>query len=227
MKYTFLMAILFGLVLVPASAFAHERQQFRIGGELYELVIGSLNEPIAVDDKTGVDLRVSKVESHADMGHVGHGTAPAGAVAGLEQTLKVEMIAGGMKKVTDLLPVHGSTGSYKNTFYPTVATTLSYRVFGSIEGTPVDLVFSCTPAGHARAEEDRTEVKVSDTVTRVLKTGSFGCPVAKEDLGFPERSASVLSSSGEASSAKTWGIVGTGLGALGLFAGVYASRRRS
>jgi hypothetical protein len=226
MKYTFLLVLLLACFVVPMGASAHERQQFRINGELYEFVIGSLNEPIAVDDKTGVDFRASKVESHADMGHAGHGTAPAGAIVGLESTLKVEMIAGGAKKVTDLSPVHGTPGAYKNTFYPTVATSLSYRIFGTIEGTPIDLTFSCTPAGHARAEEDATEIKVSDSVTRTLKTGSFGCPVAKESLGFPEASSNLYEVATDARSGTRWGIAGSLIGVAGLLAAL-SRRRRS
>jgi hypothetical protein len=167
------------LILVPAAADAHEHHLLEIGGMEYEFVIGSLGEPIVVDDKTGVDLRVSTP-----------GT-PSLPVAGLEETLKVELIAGNARKVMDFSPVYNVPGSYKTMFYPTVATTLSYRVFGTVNETPVDITFTCSPAGHATAEDDATEVVLSEGVTRYLKSGSFGCPVEKEALGFPEASASV------------------------------------
>ena len=40
------------------QAFAHQRQLYTIGNQDYLIVIGSLNEPIFVDDKSGVELRV-------------------------------------------------------------------------------------------------------------------------------------------------------------------------
>jgi hypothetical protein len=53
-----ILAALVSLVSVTPQAFAHERQLYTIGGQDYLIVIGSLNEPIIVDDKSGVDLRV-------------------------------------------------------------------------------------------------------------------------------------------------------------------------
>ncbi len=185
------------LLAAPLSVMAHETQQFQIGDKTYQFVIGSLNEPVAVDDKTGLDLTVSLVpggapdeHDHADESQPHEHAAPA-PVLGLEKTLKVEMQAGETKKEFAVSVQHGKPGAYKTTFYPTVQTTFTYRLFGSIEGTPVDLSFPCNPAGHPATPEDTSAVKVSDAVTRVLKRGSFGCPAAKSDLGFPEPSATM------------------------------------
>lgn len=217
------------LALVPAAASAHQREQFIINGEKHEFVIGSLNEPIAVDDKTGVILSVRELgEAPAAGAEEDHHSA-TGGVTGLEESLQVEMIAGDIKKVTDLSPVRDTPGSYQNMFYPTVATTLSYRIFGTIDETPFDYTFTCNPAGHAPAPEDTTEVKVSDGVTRVLKTGSFSCPIAKEDLGFPEKSAPVASLDQKVASTNSWAMTGTGLSVLSLLLAGYAvaGRRRN
>jgi hypothetical protein len=170
------------LAFLPLVASAHEEQQFRINGTTYEFVVGSVNEPIAVDDKTGVELSVRL----AGMG--GQDNHAAGAVAGLEESLEVEIIAGGEKKVLPLSPTYGVPGSYRAPFYPTAPTTYSYRFFGMVNDTPIDLTFACTPRGHAKAEEDTTEVEMSEGVTRVMKSGSFGCPLPKEELSFPKQS---------------------------------------
>lgn len=183
---SFFSGVLF-LALSPIAS-AHEVHNYRIGGKLYEFVVGSLNEPITVDDKTGVDFRVRELSGHgASADH--HATE--GAVEGLDQTLKVEVSAGDKKKTSDLSPVFGQSGAYKTTFYPTVQTTLTYRFFGTLNNTPIDLSFSCNPAGHPQAEEDTNEVVMSEGVVRTLKRGAFSCPVAKADLGFPEASASL------------------------------------
>jgi hypothetical protein len=185
------------LLLAAAPALAHEQQTFRIGGKEYTFVIGSLNEPIFVDDKSGVDLRVTKAGGKPAKGAVAHDDGDgdheeAGTpVTGLETTLKVELSAGDKKRVMDLSPVYGAVGAYKTTYYPTVATTISYRVFGDLEGNPIDLTFTCNPAGHAKAPEDKTETKITETVTRIHKTGAFGCPESKADAGFPEPAASL------------------------------------
>lgn len=177
------------LAFAPSFASAHEHQMFNIGGRMYAFTVGSLNEPLVVDDKSGVDLRIEDLGAHH--GGMSHDHGEGAPVTGLESSLKVELIAGESRKVMDLSPVYNTPGSYKAPFYPTVATTLTYRVFGEMNGTPVDLSFSCNPAGHGPAEDDETAVQVSEGVTRVLKSGSFGCPVEKAAMGFPEASASV------------------------------------
>lgn len=167
------------------AALAHETRMYTIGDKPFQMTIGSLNEPIAVDDKTGVSITVSDATNAAD----GDEHAVAG-VTGLEQTLKVELIAGDKKKTMDLTPVHGEVGHYRANFIPTVQTTYTYRFFGTVNNTPIDVSFSCNPAGHPASAEDTNVVAVSEGVTQTLRRGAFGCPVTKTDLGFPEPSMS-------------------------------------
>lgn len=210
MKRTLAAGMLIALA-VPVFASAHEVQVFEIKGTQYQVVIGSLNEPLVVDDKSGVDLRVSQVA----------GNKP---VEGLESTLRVELIAGDKKKELPLGTVYGTPGSYKAPFYPTVATTLSYRVFGEISGTPFNVTFTCSAAGHASAPEDKTRVEISEGVTRVSKTGSYGCPSPKADQGFPEPSAEVQVLKNEGGSNSMVPFAALGLSAVAL--GIALSRRR-
>jgi len=179
-------AFVFGLLVsLPMIASAHQRELYNISGTDYLMVIGSLAEPIVVDDKTGLDLRVMKADPSDPTNASAEGVAP---VTGLETLLKFELIAGDKKKVQDIAAVHGAPGSYKTTFYPTVATTLTYRLFGTINNTPVDLTFTCNPAGLTASPEDKTEVHMGDNVVRKFKAGQFGCPQAKAEFGFPEAS---------------------------------------
>jgi hypothetical protein len=176
------------LLTLPALASAHERQLINIGGTDYLFTVGSLNEPIIVDDKTGVDLRVKIADPKDPTNASASGAKP---VTDLDQTLKVEVIAGDKKKTIDLSPAYNDPGAYKNAFFPTVQTTFSYRFFGTINNNAVDITFTCNPAGHIASPEDKSEVKLGEGVTRKYKTGQFGCPEAKDDLGFPEASMSV------------------------------------
>ena len=226
------MAVLIGIS--PQYAFAHGHTSFEINEKVYSFVVGSLNEPIAVDDKTGVDLRVTSM-THAEHEHAeAMGTTPASKpVTGLETTLKVELQAGDKKKVLDFSPAYKDPGAYRAYFTPTIQTTYGYRIFGTIEGTPFDYTFTCNPAGHPRSEDDKTEVEVSAGVKRIEQGGAFGCPVAKADLGFPEASMTtydlknaVSEAKDQADSSGTKGMVGIVVGVLGLAAGVGAWMRK-
>lgn len=222
-KYLALVPLL-AAVLLPTTASAHQQAVFNIGGTEYRFVVGSLNEPIAVDDKTGVDLRVSLV-GHEAMGANDH-HAEGGAVAGLEKDIKVELLAGEAKKTLDLSPVYNTPGSYKAMFVPTLATTISYRFFGTLHGTPIDLTFTCRAEGEDAANEGEKEI--AEGVTQVSKTGGFGCPQKKESLGFPEESASVVALTDAAGSASTKGSWALGLSVAALILGALAaSRKRS
>jgi hypothetical protein len=180
------LAILVSFVSVTPHAFAHQRQLYTIGGQDYLIVIGSLNEPIFVDDKSGVDLRVLRADPNNPMNSSAEGAAP---VEGLEETLQVELGAGNVTRVLQLEPAFGEPGAYEAPFYPTVATTLTYRLFGTINNTPVDLTFTCTPtgeAGAAAAAADNSTVQISEGVVRKGIEGGYGCPAPLTDAGFPE-----------------------------------------
>jgi hypothetical protein len=206
------------LAFLPFSANAHERQVFEINGIKYQFVIGSASEPIYVDDKSGVEVRIERVsildgheEHHHDVG--------PGAVEGLEETLKVELIAGDSRKTLDFTTVYDEPGLYRAAFYPTAAEQLSYRIFGTLEDVPVDLTFTCNPVGHqmeSAVDERRTEI--SSGVVRVMKTGSFGCPREKKDMGFPYDTADIVGqrSDVEKTGMAAWGALATSVAALGV-----------
>ena len=177
------LAIAFCTVAHPALA--HERDTYKIGDRYYLITVGSLNEPFVVDNMSGVDLRVSQV---AELG--GNGTARAigsgSPVTGLAQTLKVELAAGDKKETLSLEPSDTAPGFYTAAFIPTVQTTYSYRIFGTINSNLVDLTFTCVPGEVSETAEDNSQVKVSSTIIRLDKVGAFGCPVARNTAGFPE-----------------------------------------
>jgi hypothetical protein len=182
------------IAVLPVAASAHEVDTYQIGNAYYQIAIGSLNEPVTVDDKTGLDLRVTKCYSSAcapTRGDDGDMDGPAGTpVTGLEDSLKVTLKAAGKEMVQDIAPAFGAPGSYKTAYYPTVATTMSYELKGEINGTPVDLSFTCM-TDHAMATSDTTHTPLSEGVTRLSHSGTFGCPADKGSLGFPEHSASI------------------------------------
>jgi hypothetical protein len=128
-----------------------------------------------------------------------------GNVEEYESTLKVEMVAGDQKRLDPISPVWGKEGSYKTTFYPTVATTFAFHLMGTINDVPVDLTFTCVPESGAAPAESKTPKKLSEGVTELTHAGKFGCALPKEDLGFPEKAPSLLSLSQSQGSAKDMG----------------------
>ncbi len=205
------------MLLMPFAASAHEHASYLIGGTTYNFVIGSLNEPVAVDDKTGLDLAVTKGRGHGSVG-----TTP---VTGLEETLKVELVAGKEVKSIALKPSWGQEGVYEAAFYPTKATTFGYRLTGTIEGNSVDLTFTCTPGGE-KAKDDTVAKEIAPGVTRISMSGSFGCPAAKENLGFPEKSASIDSLIKKTDAGAMKQNAALALGAIALAVAVVAMRRK-
>lgn len=177
-----LAALIFVASIAP-QAFAHTAQLYTIGGQDYLFVVGSLNEPIFVDDKTGVDVRVYQADPNEPMNSSAAGAVP---VEGLEETLQVELGAGNVTRVLQLEPAFREPGHYEAPFYPTVATTLTYRVFGTLNDTPIDLTFTCSPAGEAGAVADNDTAQISEGVVRQAVEGGYGCPAPLTDVGFPE-----------------------------------------
>jgi hypothetical protein len=64
------------------SALAHQRALFTIGGKDYLLVVGSQNEPVFVDDKSGVELFAYIPDPKDPMNSFANGSKP---VEGLEK----------------------------------------------------------------------------------------------------------------------------------------------
>lgn len=215
-------------LLITSPVLAHERDLFTINGKDYLFVVGSLNEPAFVDDKTGVDLRVKLADPADKMNSSAAGTQP---VIGLEKTLQVELQAGGQKKILPIGAAYKDPGAYTAPFYPTLATTYSYRIFGTIDSTPFDATFTCKTAGEGAATEKFQEVQLSETVTHKDKVGSYGCFKSKAEAGFPESAKSnyelqqISKETSQNSSPKTTAALV--LGVLGTALGSYSIMKRS
>jgi hypothetical protein len=164
------------------NVYAHQRQLFTIGNTDYLFVVGSLNEPIFVDDKTGVDFAAYSPDPNDPVNSKANGTKP---IEGLENILKVELAAGDKKKVLNFEPAYQNPGHYEAPFFPTIETTYNYTLFGNIYGTDFRATWTCSPAG-GEPTSDNSTVKISDGVIRKAMLGSFGCPQPRADLGFPE-----------------------------------------
>lgn len=175
----------FLFLLSPIIASAHERRLIKINDKIYSFVVGSLDEPIYVDDKTGVYLKIGLADT-SDLKNFS--SEKIQQVITLENELKVEIIAGSYKKTQNLSPIHGEPGSYQSIFFPSDPTTYTYRIFGKINETEVNIPFTCEPTSeNAKAPEpNEKEVVISDKVTQLYQAGKFGCPKDPNQDSFPK-----------------------------------------
>jgi hypothetical protein len=176
--------LLFASVVSMQFAFAHQRQLFTIGDKDYLFVVGSVNEPVFVDDKSGVEFFAYWPNATDPLNSQANGTRP---IEGLEKMLKVEISAGDKNKTLDFEPAFRDPGHYEAPFFPTIETTYNYRLFGDINGTAFNATWTCSPAGGDETPiSDNSTTQLSQGVTRKSIMGSFGCPLPRTDAGFPE-----------------------------------------
>jgi len=118
---------LFSLSL-PAGVLAHGRTE---AGD-YQLVIGFHNEPAYQGEPNGLDLFVT----HSQTGE---------SINGLEETLRAEIIYGASIRELELRAQFGQDGAYTADVLPTEAGDYTWRIWGDIEGTPVDVSMTSGP----------------------------------------------------------------------------------
>jgi len=164
--------------------YAHQKQLYTIGNDKYLFAAGFLNEPVYVDDKSGVDLFVYTPDPKDPMSTDSNSTKP---VEELQDSLKAEISAGAKTKVLDLEPDEEQPGHYTASFIPDVETTYKFRIFGNLSGSPISIDFSCSPGAVSEDTiiSNSTE-KISDTVTRNGVIGGYECPAPRSDGAFPE-----------------------------------------
>jgi hypothetical protein len=164
--------------------YAHQKQLYTIGNSKYLFAAGFLNEPVYLDDKSGVDLYVYTPDPKDPMSTDSNSTKP---VEELQDSLKAEISAGAKTRVLDLEPDEEQPGHYTASFIPDVETTYKFRIFGNLSGSPISVDFSCSPGAVSEDTivSNSTE-KISDTVTRNGVIGGYECPVPRSDGAFPE-----------------------------------------
>jgi hypothetical protein len=177
------------LFTIHSIALAHGSTQV----ENYELVIGFHNEPAFQGEPNGLDLFVTNADTDE-------------RVNGLEETLEVEIIFGSSQKALAIRSQFGQDGAYTADVLPTESGDYTWHIFGTIEGTPVDVSMTSSP----------------DT---------FGAVRPKSEVAFPSdepATAQILAETvSVAASARTASIIaaaGVLLGAIGILIGFIALR---
>ncbi|HZP96486.1 MAG TPA: hypothetical protein VFC31_09155 [Candidatus Limnocylindria bacterium] len=119
------------LLLFSGPADAHERRN--VGP--YQFVVGWLNEPAFAGQLNAATVRISDPREN-----------PAKPVEGLEKSLKIEVIQGGLSPFTGTVrAVFGQPGLYALDMYPTVAGQYRFKVTGTVGTTSVNETFESGP----------------------------------------------------------------------------------
>jgi hypothetical protein len=108
------------------AALAHESREI----DDITMVVGFLDEPVYVGQKSGLDLRVT---------HAGE------PVEGLEETLQAEVIFGDETRELEISAQFGEPGAYRSVFIPTAAGPYTFHIFGEIDGEAIDESFTAGP----------------------------------------------------------------------------------
>jgi hypothetical protein len=176
--------LVFSSVLASQNVIAHEERLYTIGNKDYWITVGSINEPIFVDDKSGAEAFIALADPADPLNSNSNGTTN---VEGLEQTIKFEISAGDKKKELQVEPAWQDPGHYEATFFPTIETTYNYTLFGTINNVSVSFDFQCVPGGvEGEESQDNSTKQILEGVTLKAQGGGFGCPSSRADAGFPE-----------------------------------------
>jgi hypothetical protein len=196
------------LILTAAPASAHETRQ--VGP--YTFVVGWWTEPAFANQPNGPEVTITKGEKP-----VVEGVALSADVIFGEQTTTYEM------EPAFVVGIFGEPGNYNADLVPTRPGTWVFRLYGTVEGNEIDETFTSGP----------------ETFSDILDPASLAFPQAdpnnaelSERLQTEADRVAALESETEkdVSSARTFGLIGLIVGALGLIAavavGAMAMRKR-
>ena len=197
------------MVILAVPAWAHEGR----GVGDHEFVVGFGTEPAYSGFPNSVQLLISH-----------HDGEPVNEIEG---KLQVEIVFGDASQTYDFEPnfvpgEFGEEGDYRAWFIPSRSGQYTFRIFGTMEGEKVNETFTSGPDTFGDVED-------TSTASFPVQDPSTGELAAKAERDNTRLTAEVATAQDDASSARTVGMIGIVVGAVGLvLAGVaLATRRKS
>jgi hypothetical protein len=197
------------LVFSPEAASAH--QDFTIGS--IDMAVGFGTEPAFAGQPNSVQILLQD-----------HGKP----VTDLAHPMKVEVSFGNASKTFTVEPnfevgEFGTPGDFRAWFFPTQVGTYTFHVTGSVGGRKIDETATSGPKTFSDVQ-DPAEAQFPPTNAPTNQELA-----AKLDRETPRLADAAAAASNAADSAKTFGILGLVVGAMGLIIAVaaIASRRRA
>lgn len=168
--------------LTAGNAFAHMRQLLTIGGKQYLLVVGSVNEPVYVGDKSGVDFFAYNPDPKDPLNDSAKAITN---VTGLDKTVTAIVSAGPTSKTFDFTPDPANTAHYTATLFPGAQTTYTYTLMGKVNNTPIHISYKCVPGAGDSTPGNKTKATISSGIVRDGVAGGFGCPLPRAPATVP------------------------------------------
>lgn len=192
-----------GLVAAPPPAAAHEGRTE--GGVRF--VVGWGDEPAYTGFKNSVQVTITEANGGAPVTDVG-------------DALTVEVIKGEDRITSPLVPnfrvgAFGTPGDYRAWLTPTRPGSYTFRITGAVRGQNVDESFSSGP-------DTFNDVEDVASIQFPAKDPTTGQLATRIDREVPRLEVALRDAEDEAGTARTLGMVGAGVGALGLLAAVAA-----
>ncbi|HZN15468.1 MAG TPA: hypothetical protein VFB78_14445 [Acidimicrobiales bacterium] len=197
------------LMLHPAAASAHEHRH--VAGGKYSFTVGWGDEPAYSGFKNSVSLGIEDANGKP--------------VNDVTDTLKVEVSSGTQKTTLTMEPnfeigEFGDPGDYRAWMVPTRSGTYTFHFTGTIHGDAIDETFKSS-------ETTFDDIKAASEVEFPAKDPTNGELAQRLERAETRATASAKKAKDDAGTARTFGIVGIALGALGLVVGLSARSRRS
>lgn len=214
------------LASVPA-AWAHTHRVLTINGQLVEFVVGWVVEPAYANEINAVDFWAHYINSTCPQGTV----STSCPVYGLDQSLRVTVTLGGQSQTISFSPSLSNDvpplfyGEYTASLEPTVPGTVSFRIFGNIDGAAVNETFTCGPATY-ECVDPAFDIQFPQSTA----SGSdLQTALANAQSQISNLQSQVVQMQSTIQTAYTVAVVGVAIGIVGIAAGAFAmirSRKR-
>ena len=191
--------------VAPGAASAHKELT---SGD-YAIEMGFNQEPALQGELNGLFLSVTDSKTNTP-------------VTGLGSTLKAEIAFGDAKRTLTLEPQEGQDGVYIAWVVPTEVGDYTWRVFGTIDGNPVDVSATSGPDSF-NAVEPKSDVSFPGTGSDAGTATGSGSDVSNQLIAMRDQADSAASA---ASTARWIALIGVGLSIVGIVLGGVAVRRR-
>lgn len=203
--------ILVALLLIPSLAGPAHAHTIDSVGE-YRIEIGWMNEPVVSNETNAIELFVSKLEPGIKLEEQEF----KDGIAGLDETIKLELVYSSERITLPLSSDHNTAGKYFAYVNPTVSGFYQANILGTIVDTPISLSM------HPPKVDERSYIEFPEpadiTITQIID----GHTTLIEDINDLKDSTARLEQTAQQ---HVVGYVGAGLGVLGLAAAAVALAR--
>ena len=192
------------LLVSAGPAAAHEHRH--VAGGKYEFTVGWGSEPTYSGFLNSVSLAVKD--------------ASGKPVTDIGDSLKVDVATGAQKVTLPLKESDEEAGSYSAALLPTRPGTYKFTFTGTIKGDPVNETFTSSETTFDNVDE-------AADISFPAKDPSTGELAARLDREVPRLTNAAKKAKDDAAGARTVGIIGIVIGAIGVAGGGVALSRRS